>query len=232
MSNVFQSPPRATHIGSLLRPRALFEKRSQLEEGKCSATDLKDVEDTAMSDVLELQRSLGVSEITDGEVKKLVVNPPVMNAYEFFIFCRSSFFDGVFEKLEGMIYMPARMYLSDLPRSDKYSSFRRSHHWVQGKFDLQSTLHRVNLEIIFASATCHISQCCMQRELRLTRPSIVMYAYEPRLIKLISEPPPQGKIKRTRPFYVDEFKALRSIVLPEVGRYSSALHRNSWSSIS
>jgi methionine synthase II (cobalamin-independent) len=85
------NPPfRAEHVGSLIRPLPLFEKRSQLEEGKCSPEELKTVEDDAVKYVVDLQRSLGIRSITDGEVKK------------------AAFFDGVFDKLEGMLFMPAR----------------------------------------------------------------------------------------------------------------------------
>ncbi|KAF9076211.1 hypothetical protein BDP27DRAFT_1211056 [Rhodocollybia butyracea] len=138
-----QSFPRATHVGSLLRPRVLFEKRSQLEEGKCSAKDLKDAEDIAVGDVLELQRSLGISEITDGEMKK------------------ASFFDGVFEKLEGMVYMPARP-ITEFKRYIPYIAM-----------------------LYAAGAPTDATYYC------------------------------NGKIKRTKPFYVEEFKALRSLVSPE-----------------
>lgn len=68
---VHAKPPfRAEHVGSLIRPRPLYEKRCQLEEGKCSVDELTEVEDDAVKHIVELQRTLGIRSITDGEVKK------------------------------------------------------------------------------------------------------------------------------------------------------------------
>lgn len=57
-------------MGSLIRPKPLFDKRCELEKGKCSLDDLKEAESDAVKHVVELQRSLGIKSITDGEVKK------------------------------------------------------------------------------------------------------------------------------------------------------------------
>ena len=66
-----QPPFRAEHIGSLIRPKALFEKRQQLESKQCTLSDLKPVEDNAIKHVVELQRSVGIKTITDGELRRL-----------------------------------------------------------------------------------------------------------------------------------------------------------------
>ena len=65
-----QPPFRAEHIGSLLRPKALFEKRQQLESKQCTLSDLKPVEDDAIKHVVELQYSVGIKTITDGELRR------------------------------------------------------------------------------------------------------------------------------------------------------------------
>ena len=66
-----QPPFRAEHIGSLVRPEALFEKRLQLESKQCTLSDLKPVEDNAIKHVVELQRNVGIKTITDGELRRL-----------------------------------------------------------------------------------------------------------------------------------------------------------------
>ena len=66
-----QPPFRAEHIGSLLRPKALFEKRQQLKSKQCTLSDLKPVEDSAIKHVVELQRNVGIKTITDGELRRL-----------------------------------------------------------------------------------------------------------------------------------------------------------------
>jgi methionine synthase II (cobalamin-independent) len=72
-SSVHLHPPfRAEHVGSLLRPKALYEKRQALEAKKCSPSDLKPVEDEAIKHVLKLQQDIGIKTITDGELRRLV----------------------------------------------------------------------------------------------------------------------------------------------------------------
>jgi len=110
-----QPPFRAEHIGSLLRPKALFEKRQQLISKQCTLSDLKPVEDSAIKHVVELQRNVGIKTITDGELR------------------RGYFFEGVFDKLEGMIYMPDRKFHSSLPRLPLYFGLR-SHRHIQAVY--------------------------------------------------------------------------------------------------
>lgn len=66
-------PFRAEHIGSLLRPAALFQKRELLEEKQCTPQDLKAVEDDAIKHVVKLQQELGIKTITDGELRRWIV---------------------------------------------------------------------------------------------------------------------------------------------------------------
>ena len=74
MSPVHLRPPfRAEHVGSLLRPKPLLEKRQALEAKKCALSDLKPVEDEAIKDVVKLQQDIGIKTITDGEFRRFVV---------------------------------------------------------------------------------------------------------------------------------------------------------------
>lgn len=66
-------PFRAEHIGSLLRPAALFQRRELLEEKQCTPQDLKAVEDDAIKHVVKLQQELGIKTITDGELRRWIV---------------------------------------------------------------------------------------------------------------------------------------------------------------
>ncbi|KAF9568459.1 UROD/MetE-like protein [Agrocybe pediades] len=138
------SPPfRAEHVGSLLRPVPLFEKRKALEAGQCSAGDLRPVEDEAVKHVLKLQQDVGIKTITDGEMR------------------RGYFFDGVFDKLQGMVYVPNR----------PISAFKP---------------YIPHIAFMYAAGI---------------QESETIYC--------------NGKIKRTKPFYVDEFNYLKSLVAPE-----------------
>ncbi|KAG5720361.1 hypothetical protein E4T56_gene8833, partial [Termitomyces sp. T112] len=85
------NPPfRAEHIGSLLRPSVLFEKRSLFEQKQLSIEELRAAEDEAIKHVVQLQRDVGMRTITDGELR------------------RGVFFEGVFDNLEGMTAIPNR----------------------------------------------------------------------------------------------------------------------------
>ncbi|KAF9015093.1 hypothetical protein BDQ17DRAFT_1385892 [Cyathus striatus] len=143
-SSIHLRPPfRAEHIGSLIRPAALFQKRQMLEDGKCTKHDLKGTEDEAIRHVVNLQREIGIKTITDGEVT------------------RGVFFEGVFDKLEGMIYIPNR----------PISTFKP-----------------------------YIPHVAIMMKMGVTE-SDTFYC--------------TGKIKRVKPFYVEDFLRLKSVVPPE-----------------
>jgi 5-methyltetrahydropteroyltriglutamate--homocysteine methyltransferase len=65
------SPPfRADHVGSFLRPPALLAAREQFRSGRLSRDALREVEDTAIRDVVRLQEDAGLLGITDGEFRR------------------------------------------------------------------------------------------------------------------------------------------------------------------
>ena len=66
------SPPpfRADHIGSLLRPAALLEKRRLNSAGRLSDDDLRMSEDEAIGEAVTLQERLGFGLVTDGELRR------------------------------------------------------------------------------------------------------------------------------------------------------------------
>ncbi|KIY50536.1 UROD/MetE-like protein [Fistulina hepatica ATCC 64428] len=148
---------RALHVGSLLRPVELYKKRQLLELDLCCAEELKAVEDEAIRHVVQLQKEAGVSIITDGELR------------------RNMFFDGVFDKLEGMKYIP------DRPISE------------------------------FKSYIPHIG---------------MMYAAG---IKFSETIYCNSEIKRTKPFHIDEFIYLKSLVAEEdIPRLKVTMCSPSW----
>jgi 5-methyltetrahydropteroyltriglutamate--homocysteine methyltransferase len=66
---------RAETVGSLLRPPYLYEARQKAREGQISAEDLRAVEDKAILEAVELQKSVGLDVITDGEYRRVGWNP-------------------------------------------------------------------------------------------------------------------------------------------------------------
>jgi 5-methyltetrahydropteroyltriglutamate--homocysteine methyltransferase len=70
-------PFRAEHVGSLLRPDVLLKARAAAEgdqyrhaEGPLAYTQLKNIEDDAIRDVVRLQEEVGLETITDGEFRR------------------------------------------------------------------------------------------------------------------------------------------------------------------
>jgi 5-methyltetrahydropteroyltriglutamate--homocysteine methyltransferase len=65
------NPPfRAEHIGSFLRPAFLLAARTDHQAGTIDDAALRAAEDDAIRQVVDLQRSLGLSSITDGEYRR------------------------------------------------------------------------------------------------------------------------------------------------------------------
>ena len=61
---------RADHVGSLLRPESLKEARSAFNAGGLPTDELRKLEDAAILDALERQRSIGVAVFSDGEFRR------------------------------------------------------------------------------------------------------------------------------------------------------------------
>lgn len=61
---------RADHVGSLLRPTLLKNARLQLEKGDISASELRELEDNSIRDVVAKQLANGLRSITDGEFRR------------------------------------------------------------------------------------------------------------------------------------------------------------------
>lgn len=64
--------PHADHVGSLLRPKELVEKRIAFHSGQCTAEELKALEDETVPQIVKLQKDLGLTVLTDGEVRRYV----------------------------------------------------------------------------------------------------------------------------------------------------------------
>ncbi|MGZ4466493.1 MAG: 5-methyltetrahydropteroyltriglutamate--homocysteine S-methyltransferase [Nocardioides sp.] len=63
-------PFRADHVGSLLRPPALLDARARHAAGELDADGLREVEDSAIRDVVRLQQEAGLQTATDGEFRR------------------------------------------------------------------------------------------------------------------------------------------------------------------
>lgn len=112
-----QRPPfRAEHLGSLLRPQALVDKRVALDGVKTEViakdTELHGIEDEAINEIVKVQLDLGFHAVNDGEYR------------------RHQFWGTFFPALEGMeeienppleifrLYVPDLAAFSRFPTSD------------------------------------------------------------------------------------------------------------------
>jgi 5-methyltetrahydropteroyltriglutamate--homocysteine methyltransferase len=71
MSNEAKRAPfRADHVGSLLRPPELLRARDDFASGRIGAEDLRAIEDDAIREVVRMQEEVGLSDATDGELRR------------------------------------------------------------------------------------------------------------------------------------------------------------------
>ncbi len=64
------TPYRADQVGSLLRPAEVLEARAAYAQGRIELARLREVEDQAILDALEMQRQVGIDIFTDGEMRR------------------------------------------------------------------------------------------------------------------------------------------------------------------
>lgn len=76
---------RAENVGSLLRPKELLDAQQAVRTGELRIEQLSRIEDRAILDALELQKSVGLDVFTDGE------------------FRRGSFLSGMADAVEGFV---------------------------------------------------------------------------------------------------------------------------------
>jgi 5-methyltetrahydropteroyltriglutamate--homocysteine methyltransferase len=70
MAKTTQPPFRADQVGSLLRPPELHAAREQVAKGEITRAQLRAIEDRAINEAVQLQESVGLRGITDGEFRR------------------------------------------------------------------------------------------------------------------------------------------------------------------
>jgi 5-methyltetrahydropteroyltriglutamate--homocysteine methyltransferase len=65
-----QPPPRADHVGSLLRPPEVLVAHAARARGDATDAEVAEIEDRAVLDALALQREVGLEVFTDGEFRR------------------------------------------------------------------------------------------------------------------------------------------------------------------
>jgi methionine synthase II (cobalamin-independent) len=75
---------RTEHVGSMQRPSALLDVRQQSLAGKATPEELREAENQAIRDALELQAATGVSVVTDGEFRRFHYGSHINDAIDGF----------------------------------------------------------------------------------------------------------------------------------------------------
>jgi 5-methyltetrahydropteroyltriglutamate--homocysteine methyltransferase len=73
---------RADHVGSLLRPPELLEAREAYNEKRITLEQLREAEDEAILEALDLQRQAGIDIFSDGEYRRGIWYGPLHEAIE------------------------------------------------------------------------------------------------------------------------------------------------------
>jgi 5-methyltetrahydropteroyltriglutamate--homocysteine methyltransferase len=63
-------PFRGDHVGSLLRPPELLAARDDFAAGRISADQLREIENAAITEVVRMQKEVGLRSATDGEQRR------------------------------------------------------------------------------------------------------------------------------------------------------------------
>jgi 5-methyltetrahydropteroyltriglutamate--homocysteine methyltransferase len=65
-----KGPFRADHVGSLLRPESLLEKREEWKADKISDADLRNYENDCIAEIVKKEEAVGIKSVTDGEFRR------------------------------------------------------------------------------------------------------------------------------------------------------------------
>src|SRR3712207_1114583 len=76
---------RSDHVGSLVRPPELLQARKEHADGKLTLEELREREDRAILEALELQRQAGVDVYTDGELRRASWMSDMLESVEGFV---------------------------------------------------------------------------------------------------------------------------------------------------
>ncbi|HLS06357.1 MAG TPA: 5-methyltetrahydropteroyltriglutamate--homocysteine S-methyltransferase [Bacillota bacterium] len=67
---LLRGPFRADQVGSLLRPEKIKQARADYSKGKITKDDLRKIENEAIKTIVEKQKAIGLTAVTDGEFRR------------------------------------------------------------------------------------------------------------------------------------------------------------------
>lgn len=69
-NTLVKAPFKADQVGSFLRPQVLKDARAQFVEGNISKAELRSIEDKEITKLVEKQKKVGLTAVTDGEFRR------------------------------------------------------------------------------------------------------------------------------------------------------------------
>eukprot|EP00130_Batrachochytrium_dendrobatidis_P008307 XP_006683182.1 hypothetical protein BATDEDRAFT_15004 [Batrachochytrium dendrobatidis JAM81] len=69
-TTLIKAPFRADHVGSFLRPQVLKDAKAQFKQGLISKEELRIIEDVEIAKLVEKQKEVGLTAVTDGEFRR------------------------------------------------------------------------------------------------------------------------------------------------------------------
>lgn len=122
-------PFRADQVGSFLRPQVLKEAKAKFNEGLISKEELRSVEDAEIIKLVEKQKKVGLTAVTDGEFRRTWWHLDYIEALEgieVFDLSASGLFHGAMNKAKGYTVAGKLGFPSDHPFLEDFKFLKRA----------------------------------------------------------------------------------------------------------
>lgn len=119
-----KAPFTADHVGSLLRPQALKDTRARYQNGEITKAELRSFEDTEIARIVEKQKEVGLTTVTDGEFRRrwwhldFIRELKGIHVYEVDL---TGAFNGAMEKAEAYTVASSLRFPEDHPFVDHFN---------------------------------------------------------------------------------------------------------------
>ncbi|WP_307719532.1 5-methyltetrahydropteroyltriglutamate--homocysteine S-methyltransferase [Paenibacillus chibensis] len=122
-------PFRADQVGSFLRPQVLKEAKAKFNEGLISKEELRSVEDAEIIKLVEKQKKVGLTAVTDGEFRRTWWHLDYIEALEgieVFDLSASGLFHGAMNKAKGYTVAGKLGFPSDHPFLEDFKFLKQA----------------------------------------------------------------------------------------------------------
>lgn len=128
-TNNMAPPYRADQVGSFLRPQVLKEARAKFQEGLISKEELRAVEDAEIVKLVDKQKAVGLTAVTDGEFRRTWWHLDFIEAIqgiEVFDLDASGLFHGAMSKAKGYTVASKLAFPADHPFLEDFKFLKQA----------------------------------------------------------------------------------------------------------